>query len=164
MANSPIRVLIRVILGAGLVLGVNGCMTTVTQIMYFTGDKNVEDKWMVYIGTRGNCLLIATAVSEGPFKPVGHGSALGIYGFLDFPLSLALDTALLPVTVVETIVDALNRPAGKSDRDSAENELYRGGGKSSSQPEKRLQVRRAAGEFWLGPGVFPEVPGAAPSK
>lgn len=92
---------------AALVTVASGCMTTVTQALYFTGDKNVEDKCMVYIGTQANILLAATAVTDGPFHSVGHGAIPGIVGFLDFPLSLALDTVLLPLTIGETIVDAL---------------------------------------------------------
>ncbi len=92
---------------SALLLGLNGCMTTITQVMYFTKDKNVEGWWMVYSGTQGNIRLMTCSVVEGPFEGVGHSPFMGIYGFLDFFQSLALDTAILPLTVGETIHDSV---------------------------------------------------------
>jgi uncharacterized protein YceK len=82
----------------------SGCMSTGAQVMYFTADKNIEymPLCMVYSGTQINVVLIANIFSEGPFKSAGHGPA-GIVGIFDFPLSLALDTILLPLTIGETI-------------------------------------------------------------
>lgn len=88
----------------------SGCMTTVTQIMYFTDDKNLEGVPMVYSGTQGNAILIKSAVTEGPFESVGHSPFVGFIGFLDFFPSLFMDTAILPLTIGEEIERAITGP------------------------------------------------------
>lgn len=82
-------------------------MSLATQVMYFMGDKSVDGICRVYAGTQGNVVLASSAIEDGPFKGVGHGPVVGIVGFVDFPFSLVMDTALLPMTVGESIADAL---------------------------------------------------------
>jgi len=53
----------------------------------------------IYGGTRHNVWLL----EEGPRNTHAGGFAL-IWGFLDFPFSLALDTGFLPVTLVVALI------------------------------------------------------------
>ena len=101
-------------------------MTTVTQIMYFT-DDDIDDMVWIYSGTQGNSVLIVQAVTDGPFVSVGPGHSpllqsaskrlpmplVGVYGFLDFFLSLAMDTAILPLTIGEEVFE-MTRDAEES--------------------------------------------------
>lgn len=95
-------------------------MSLATQVVYFMGDKSVDGICMVYAGTQGNVVLASSAIEAGPFKAVGHGPVVGIVGFVDFPFSLVMDTALLPMTVGESIADALADPALPRDAQDAQ--------------------------------------------
>ena len=93
----------------------SGCMSIITQVMYFTEEKYREETVMTYSGTQANVLFMKTCVTEGPFEPVGCSPFRGICGFLDFFQSLAMDTVLLPLTIGQEIY--------KSSRSSQQEEV-----------------------------------------
>ena len=81
----------RLLLAACLCLSLVGCSTIVDM-------ASAENGQRVYGGTQRNVALI-----NGK-EVVTHGGVLEVViGVCDFPFSLALDTALLPVTVIFSI-------------------------------------------------------------
>jgi uncharacterized protein YceK len=93
-------------------------MTVYTQAAYFEDGQVDVEGWpcgSVYAGTAGDIFLI-----RGGYCSCSGGPGPGD-GALDLPLSLAADTALLPLTIAETIVMARRRrDAGKRDMDTEE--------------------------------------------
>ena len=96
------------LLGAvALAPGAAGCMTAVAQAAYFRGqDPDVSPCGIVYLGT---LMDFALAITGGVGPCSGDGVAEHALGIIDLPLSLAADTALLPLTIPETIELTLRR-------------------------------------------------------
>ncbi|MBI4604554.1 MAG: YceK/YidQ family lipoprotein [Planctomycetes bacterium] len=86
---------------AALLLGSSGCMSILAQHEYWEGSRRAP-RFMVYSGVQGDFL----AITEGGGHALPDEIAVAV-GVLDFPFSLAADTALLPLTIGETIEIAL---------------------------------------------------------
>jgi uncharacterized protein YceK len=86
-------------------------MTVAAQLAYMQDGEESFDGWpcgTVYMGTRVDVLLV-----RGEVCCFGVGVVVQTLAAMDFPLSLAADTALLPLTIAETI--ALTRRRRQDD-------------------------------------------------
>jgi uncharacterized protein YceK len=90
---------------AGFGLSASGCMTVYVQHAYWTGDPDAESLLCgpVYAGTIGDVLSVCGAVhlaeeASWPWR---------VLFAVDLPLSIAADTALLPLALGERIEIAL---------------------------------------------------------
>ena len=85
----------RLLLAAGLCLSLVGC-SAISDMATGHGGETIGQR--VYGGTRWNAETI-----EGELMVTHGGFVEKVFGVCDFPFSLALDTAFLPVTIVFAI-------------------------------------------------------------
>ena len=86
----------------------SGCAAIASQLAYFSHEAEFDGgPWgTLYLGTN---LDFQLAVNGG-FCCINGPSALGhTMGIVDLPFSLALDTALLPITIGQTLALAVRR-------------------------------------------------------
>jgi uncharacterized protein YceK len=108
-----------------------GCSSVITQVMYWQGEIDESFKpVMVYIGTRGDIGFIA----EGSFTHPGPCTPSALLGIVDLPFSLCMDTALLPLTIPESIAGAVGRGCGPTAGRPSPSSVPRGPGASSAPP------------------------------
>ena len=85
-----------------LSMSTTGCMTIVAQVEYWGGNVPPEvPTKMIYAGA---VCAVRLVLYGGPCGPNPATTTLGI---LDFPFSFAVDTALLPLTIAESVQLAL---------------------------------------------------------
>lgn len=87
-----------------------GCATSIAQYYYLTEPEAGPPLCMVYSGVALDIMALRDSswTNPGPCVP------FPLPFILDLPFSLALDSALLPITIPEAIVSALS-PAERSD-------------------------------------------------
>ena len=94
---------------------IGGCLSIMTQAHFLEdGIEYAETPVMVYSGVQGDVAFIV----EGSFTHPGPCRPPAIIGVLDFPFSLCVDTALLPVTLPEPIGVAVSK--GCASREAGE--------------------------------------------
>jgi hypothetical protein len=103
-----------VLIGATLSVVGTGCLSIYAQHEYWSESGACFEgspTGMVYTGVLGDVSLL---VKGGPCGP---NVATVLIGILDFPLSLAMDTAILPLTIGESIQLAMAPRKGCSTQD-----------------------------------------------
>lgn len=86
----------------------SGCAAIASQIAYFSDEDDFDSGpcGTLYLGTRLDLLLAA----NGEICCIGGPSPLvHAMGIADLPFSLVVDTALLPITIGETLAMAMRR-------------------------------------------------------
>lgn len=85
-----------------ILLILTGCSTMGTLNPEISGE-GCPDPSFVYGGAITDLQLVYYAITDD--DDLAGRIALGIYGVIDFPFSAALDTVLLPYTVVRQIAE-----------------------------------------------------------
>ncbi|MBI4604555.1 MAG: YceK/YidQ family lipoprotein [Planctomycetes bacterium] len=90
---------------AAVLLGGSGCMTAGAQYFYWAEEDFDALECMAYGGVQGDWAI----ATEGICCRGKPGWCEILIACADFPLSLAADTALLPLTIGQTIALAVSR-------------------------------------------------------
>ena len=100
MTAARLRLLL--VIALFLMGGLPGCMTIASQSAYWSGSGSRGDSWM-YLCFRRLWIYGGTVNDACWISKWSGGSILFL---IDLPLSLAADTVLLPLTVVQQLTDS----------------------------------------------------------